>query len=192
MPQCYAPLCIIQPQVHRHSLEEHPALLPRNLRRGMPNIAQIDPYQVQNISVLRRPNAQQARTLLEKVGRQVQPILRRRCAGSFWLATLAWHVSPCAIGMLGPRHHGCIDATATSACRKWNVPQLSEFYPRAGLLVRSALHVNVLVRLQRMYESQNEQLHTCEDVPKLRAAGAEHRRRGRRHPGNQDPPAAPR
>ena len=46
----------------------------------MPNIAQIDPYQVQNISVLKRPNAQQARELLEKVARQVQPILRRRCA----------------------------------------------------------------------------------------------------------------
>jgi WLM domain len=44
----------------------------------MPNIAQLDPFQVQNISVLKRPNAQHARGLLEKCARQVQPILRRR------------------------------------------------------------------------------------------------------------------
>ena len=62
----------------------------------MPNLAQIDPYQVQHISVLKRPNAQQARELLEKVARQVQPILRRRYAGTFehahgiWLACHAY------------------------------------------------------------------------------------------------------
>jgi WLM domain len=55
----------------------------------MPNVAQIDPYQVQNISVLKRPNARQARELLEKVARQVQPILRRRYAGTFQDATCA-------------------------------------------------------------------------------------------------------
>lgn len=46
----------------------------------MPNIVHFDPYQVQNISVLKRPDAQQARALLEKIARQVQPILRRRQA----------------------------------------------------------------------------------------------------------------
>lgn len=60
----------------------------------MPNIAQIDPYQVQNISVLKRPNAQQARTLLEKVARQVQPILRRRCVGTIPACNMriAWYL----------------------------------------------------------------------------------------------------
>ncbi len=44
----------------------------------MPNIAQFDPYQVQNITVLKRSDATRAKELLEKVAKQVQPILRRR------------------------------------------------------------------------------------------------------------------
>jgi WLM domain len=72
----------------------------------MPNIAQIDPYQVQNISVLKRQNFQQARALLEKVARQVQPILRRRYAGTFQDATCAQHGLSCAYHML----------TITSVC----------------------------------------------------------------------------
>ena len=62
----------------------------------MPNVAQIDPYQVQNISVLKRQNSQQARALLEKVARQVQPILRRRYAGTFQDAACAQHGLSCA------------------------------------------------------------------------------------------------
>lgn len=42
------------------------------------NIVQIDPYKVQNMTVLKRPDAAKARVLLESVARQVQPILRRR------------------------------------------------------------------------------------------------------------------
>ena len=44
----------------------------------MPNIAQLDPYQVQNIRVLKKPDAARALELLDKVSKQVQPILRRR------------------------------------------------------------------------------------------------------------------
>ena len=49
----------------------------------MPDIAQLDPYKVQNITVLKRPNANVARELLQQVAKQVQPILRRRCARSW-------------------------------------------------------------------------------------------------------------
>lgn len=44
----------------------------------MPNIAQFDPFKVQNISVLKKPNAKEALELLESIANQVQPILRRR------------------------------------------------------------------------------------------------------------------
>lgn len=56
-------------------LRLHVAALPG----AMPNIAQFDPYKVQNISVLtKKPNAKQALELLESIAKQVQPILRRR------------------------------------------------------------------------------------------------------------------
>ncbi len=42
------------------------------------NVAQLDPYNVQKMSVLKRPDSAKARELLETVARQVQPILRRR------------------------------------------------------------------------------------------------------------------
>jgi hypothetical protein len=69
------------------------------------------------------------------------------------------------------------------------VPQLSEFYPRAGLLVGTALHMKPLQRWPLHVHSSFDtwvmrKLRIC-------AAGAEHRRRRRGHTGDQNPAAAP-